>query len=1105
MPSGGPWSVKGIDPRARARAKTAARREGMTLGEWLNRVILDDGPDDGDDPRWENHLESYPGFSRGDSEGDALLRGMVERLTQRVESTEQQSSSVLNEVDRSISDLAERVESADQSWRLDQEKTRGVAEAARKAAEALALRVKRIEESGGTADPQAMQAFENAFGKLAARVFRNETSSQRSAEIMQEALEDFGQATEQVTLSLQQRIDTIEKGQQRLSDDLRKSGDRNQNTGRALQGLHGAADRLRRRVEETERLTADVANSFEQSVARIDTRLRSLENRPFGTDTASIDRRFNQLSDELARVVADTRAQVAQELETAVSEPRVERLERALKSAETRIAAAETAHSDSLSRIGMEITRLARVMDDRITESEQKAETLRLDERAEREMEERFAAVREEHRQSLEALGETLTSRMAATETRTADAIETATQSMAEAVSRIEAREQAKSREDDLEARLRASEERTAQRINEAISGISERLEQVRGEAEESLSPVQRAMNALADRLEAIEARKAEPEPEAEPEAEAPAPRANAAPAPSVRQPAFEPDFDTPLSPPPDAETPPGFDEDEVDDPFIIAEAPTRPAPQQQEDEFLNDGATDAYLDEPDSHSGLDAELAGLEEEIAARGPSADAGMILQPMEPVDEPLQAQRPRQQEQSRPARPRAPLGATADADFLAAARSRTRGDRTASFDPYATEGNSSGSGRTVMIAASVLGFIAIAAAAGLLLSDNFSEPPASTAEALSADVLGNDSSASTPVEETSLAATDQSQTVPDESDPAASTEDNSGPAADEGTNRATTTGDETAAAEAGDQTQPPAADTSGAAREADLSSMASASAPAEPEITTYRIPSLREAAADGDPVARYLLGEERLAEGNTSAAVALIRRAAEQNVPAAQYRYAKLLERGEGVQQNVTEARLWTRRAAEAGHRRAMHNLGVMYATGAGGEENIEEAFRWFEEAALRGLTDSQYNLAVLFQQGRGTDQSAADAYAWFSIAGNGGDSGAAQQASAIAPTLTEAIRAEADRVVASFSPRPIDAEANGQYDRAWGTTITLDREMIAAAQARLNALGYQAGPADGQLGPQTEAAVRAFQDATNLPATGIIDQSLIGRLETARAG
>jgi localization factor PodJL len=38
--------VKGIDPKAREMAKDLARRSGMTLGEWLNQMIIDGG--DGD-------------------------------------------------------------------------------------------------------------------------------------------------------------------------------------------------------------------------------------------------------------------------------------------------------------------------------------------------------------------------------------------------------------------------------------------------------------------------------------------------------------------------------------------------------------------------------------------------------------------------------------------------------------------------------------------------------------------------------------------------------------------------------------------------------------------------------------------------------------------------------------------------------------------------------------------------------------------------------------------------------------------------------------------------------------------------------------------------
>jgi localization factor PodJL len=41
MKSGIPWSVKGIEPDVREAAKDAARRSGLTLGEWLNAAITE--------------------------------------------------------------------------------------------------------------------------------------------------------------------------------------------------------------------------------------------------------------------------------------------------------------------------------------------------------------------------------------------------------------------------------------------------------------------------------------------------------------------------------------------------------------------------------------------------------------------------------------------------------------------------------------------------------------------------------------------------------------------------------------------------------------------------------------------------------------------------------------------------------------------------------------------------------------------------------------------------------------------------------------------------------------------------------------------------------
>src|SRR3954454_20482439 len=41
----GPWHVKGVHPEARDSAREAARRAGMSVGEWLNSVILDTPPE----------------------------------------------------------------------------------------------------------------------------------------------------------------------------------------------------------------------------------------------------------------------------------------------------------------------------------------------------------------------------------------------------------------------------------------------------------------------------------------------------------------------------------------------------------------------------------------------------------------------------------------------------------------------------------------------------------------------------------------------------------------------------------------------------------------------------------------------------------------------------------------------------------------------------------------------------------------------------------------------------------------------------------------------------------------------------------------------------
>jgi localization factor PodJL len=65
MKPGIPWSVKGIEPEAREAAKLAARRAGLTLGEWLNSVIFDQsahkvGATHADSHLWDDFVSSAP-------------------------------------------------------------------------------------------------------------------------------------------------------------------------------------------------------------------------------------------------------------------------------------------------------------------------------------------------------------------------------------------------------------------------------------------------------------------------------------------------------------------------------------------------------------------------------------------------------------------------------------------------------------------------------------------------------------------------------------------------------------------------------------------------------------------------------------------------------------------------------------------------------------------------------------------------------------------------------------------------------------------------------------------------------------------------------------
>ncbi|MEM1103407.1 MAG: SEL1-like repeat protein, partial [Pseudomonadota bacterium] len=167
-------------------------------------------------------------------------------------------------------------------------------------------------------------------------------------------------------------------------------------------------------------------------------------------------------------------------------------------------------------------------------------------------------------------------------------------------------------------------------------------------------------------------------------------------------------------------------------------------------------------------------------------------------------------------------------------------------------------------------------------------------------------------------------------------------------------------------------------------------------------------------------------------------------------------------------------------------------------GEGGQQDYAEAARWFEKAANSGLPDSQFNLGVLYEQGRGVNQDHGTAYVWYAIAARSGDRDAELRAEAMTTHLSPARLAEAKTAADGWRAEPLDPQANGLQVADAAPT----KAMIAEAQRLLNALGFDAGPADGVIGPRTVTAIRSFETGAGLTSTGRVSTGLLEALRSA---
>ena len=89
-----------------------------------------------------------------------------------------------------------------------------------------------------------------------------------------------------------------------------------------------------------------------------------------------------------------------------------------------------------------------------------------------------------------------------------------------------------------------------------------------------------------------------------------------------------------------------------------------------------------------------------------------------------------------------------------------------------------------------------------------------------------------------------------------------------------------------------------------------------------------------------------------KADDGAAIEWFRKAAEQELPEAQYRLGVLHENGWGVERDAVVAAGWYRQAAERGHPLAQHDLAILHLEGKGVPKNGVEAYKWLRIASAQ---------------------------------------------------------------------------------------------------------------------------------------------------------
>lgn len=370
MRPGVPWSVKGIEPEAREAAKQAARRAGVTLGAWLNQVIMDGGTDEVGMPDTD---VSYTGRDTMNLSQNAASQAQpqmspqapqtervavdlapvaeaVRDIVSRVEQSERRTLDLARRMEQSVGLLAERLDSSERhmddampdphhydplerkiqqlSERLEQaERGRGGfnrkgADENKAQLQALEKAVNAVVDHLETAERRtddSLADIRRTLGDIAGRVDEHEAEEAREeAEARARAAEDHMQTLAQRLEKMEQSVSNV--GGQAVDAALRAIAEKDDEERHkaTIDNLQTHLYEITQRLERAEKRTDETLKTFELTVTGIARRLEDIDNSRDEQIAQNVDNRLEDMAQRLHQS-EEMSLQAAQTIERAIA------------------------------------------------------------------------------------------------------------------------------------------------------------------------------------------------------------------------------------------------------------------------------------------------------------------------------------------------------------------------------------------------------------------------------------------------------------------------------------------------------------------------------------------------------------------------------------------------------------------------------------------------------------------------------------------------------------------------------------------------------------------------------------------------------------------